>query len=75
MNGLEALLWLELLLQESNSELCGTENLSAPKSQRVLRFAIAMPIADPRNLSAAPQQSEICVKFSVFHTVFDVKFW
>ena len=25
--------------------------------------------------SAAPQQSEICVKFSVFHTVFDVKFW
>ena len=25
-------------------------------------------------LSAAPQQSEICVKFSVFHTVFDVKF-
>ena len=26
-------------------------------------------------VSAAPQQSEICVKFSVFHTVFDVKFW
>ena len=26
-------------------------------------------------LRAAPQQSEICVKFSVFHTVFDVKFW
>ena len=25
--------------------------------------------------SAAPQQSEICVKFSVSHTVFDVKFW
>ena len=25
--------------------------------------------------SAAPPQSEICVKFSVFHTVFDVKFW
>ena len=24
-------------------------NLSAPKSQRFLRFAIAMPIADPRN--------------------------
>ena len=23
--------------------------LSAPKSQRLLRFAIAMPIADPRN--------------------------
>ena len=23
--------------------------LSAPKSQRFLRFAIAMPIADPRN--------------------------
>ena len=28
-----------------------------------------------QTLSAAPQQSEICVKFSVFHTVFDVKFW
>ena len=27
------------------------------------------------SFSAAPQQSEICVKFSVFHTVFDVKFW
>ena len=27
------------------------------------------------NFSAAPQQSEICVKFSVFHTVFAVKFW
>ena len=24
-------------------------HLSAPKSQRFLRFAIAMPIADPRN--------------------------
>ena len=24
-------------------------SLSAPKSQRFLRFAIAMPIADPRN--------------------------
>ena len=22
-----------------------------------------------------PRQSEICVKFSVFHTVFDVTFW
>ena len=28
-----------------------TEVLSAPKSQRFLRFAIAMPIADPRNRS------------------------
>ena len=26
-------------------------------------------------LNAVPQQSEICVKFSVFHTVFDVNFW
>ena len=26
-------------------------------------------------VSAAPQQSELCVKSSVFHTVFDVKFW
>ena len=28
----------------------------------------------PERVSAAPQQSEICVKFSVFHTVFDVNF-
>ena len=26
-----------------------TQMLGAPKSQRFLRFAIAMPIADPRN--------------------------
>ena len=26
-------------------------------------------------ISTAPRQSEICVKFSVFHTVFDVKLW
>ena len=26
-------------------------------------------------VSAAPHQSAICVKFSVFQTVFDVKFW
>ena len=26
-------------------------------------------------VSAAPQQSEICMKYSVFHAVFDVKFW
>ena len=34
----------------------------------------AVPTTHPI-LSAAPQQSEICVKFSVFHAVFDVKFW
>ena len=28
-----------------------------------------------RSFSAAPQQSEICVKFSVSRTVFDVNFW
>ena len=26
-------------------------------------------------ISAAARQSEICMKFSVFHTIFDVKFW
>ena len=30
--------------------------LSAPKSQRFLRFAIAMPIADPRNRARFPRQ-------------------
>ena len=36
--------------------------------------AIVSP-PNPEKLSAALQQSEICVKFSVFHTVFDMKFW
>ena len=29
----------------------------------------------PRNFSATPQQNEICVKISVFHTIYGVKFW
>ena len=33
-----------------------TKELSAPKSQRFLRFAIAMPIADPRNRERFPRQ-------------------
>ena len=34
-------------------------------------------ISCTQGVSAAPQQSEICVRFSVFfcHTVFDVNFW
>ena len=32
--------------------------LSAPKSQRFLRFAIAMPIADPRNVARFPKQEK-----------------
>ena len=35
---------------------------------------LAVVVLYPFFFSAAPQQSEICVKFSVFHTVFDVKF-
>ena len=34
------------------------EMLSAPKSQRFLRFAIAMPIADPRNRERFPRQEK-----------------
>ena len=33
--------------------------LSAPKSQRFLRFAIAMPIANPRNLWRFPRQDKV----------------
>ena len=32
------------------------KEISAPKSQRSLRFAIAMPIADPRNRERFPRQ-------------------
>ena len=35
-------------------------NLSAPKSQRFLRFAIAMPIADHRNRSDFPDKTKQC---------------
>ena len=35
-----------------------TEDLSAPKSQQFLRFAIAMPIADPRNSLAISETRE-----------------
>ena len=37
-------------------------------------FCRFLPFPRQQKLSAAPQQSEICVKFSIFHTVFDVKF-
>ena len=36
------------------------EHLSAPKSQRFLRFAIAMPIADPRNRSDFRDKRKQC---------------
>ena len=42
--------------------LSGTNGLVRPRQKRQI-------------VSAAHQQSEICAKFSVFHTVFDVKFW
>ena len=43
-------LWLQTQLQIPQMVLHGVgADLSAPKSQRFLRFAIAMPIADPRN--------------------------
>ena len=38
--------------------------LSAPKSQRSLRFAIAMPIADPRNrVISETRQSNVALRF------------
>ena len=38
--------------------------LSAPKSQRFLRFAIAMPIAEPRNRAISEtRQSNVALRF------------
>ena len=38
--------------------------LSAPKSQRFLRFAIAMPIADPRNRAISEtRESNVALRF------------
>ena len=38
--------------------------LSAPKSQRFLRFAIAMPIADPRNRAISEtRDSNVSLRF------------
>ena len=37
--------------------VCG--NLSAPKSQRLLQFVIAMPIADPRNRAISETRESI----------------
>ena len=38
--------------------------LSAPKSQRFLRFAIAMPIADPRNRAISETRlSNVALRF------------
>ena len=38
--------------------------LSAPKSQRFLRFAIAMPIADPRNRAISEsRESNAALRF------------
>ena len=41
-----------------------TFELSAPKSQRFLRLAIAMPIADPRNRAiSGTRQSDVALRF------------
>ena len=40
------------------------QELSAPKSQRFLRFAIAMPIADPRNRAISEtRDSNVALRF------------
>ena len=46
------------------SILSFSSSLSAPKSQRFLRFAIAMPIADPRNRAIAEtRESNAALRF------------
>ena len=67
---------LEAFLSEASSLLAGPvamlpypaspslENLSAPKSQRFLRFAIAMPTADPRNRAISEtRESNAALRF------------
>ena len=44
----------------SRSLFQASKQLSAPKSQRFLRFAIAMPIADPRNRSDFRDKRKQC---------------
>ena len=55
-----SLLWwpFSTVLLGQPSSLTLSELLSAPTSQRFLRFAIAMPIADPRNRERFPRQEK-----------------
>ena len=45
------------------------------RKSSVTIFAENATALKTKKVSAAPLQSEICMQFSVFHTVFDVKFW
>ena len=48
----------------TSNECLNRKHLSAPKSQRFLRFAIAMPIADPRNRAISEtRQSKVALRF------------
>ena len=57
--------FVQLLLQLCDLEVQAVvKGLSPPKSQRFLRFAIAMPIADPRNRAISEtRQSNVALRF------------
>ena len=66
---LEVVMWMPMLntaipLTSYRAPARIHQNLSAPKSQRFLRFAIAMPIADPRNRAISEtRESSVALRF------------
>ena len=56
---------LNFATHETEDPFAAPQNLSAPKSQRFLRFAIAIPIADPRNRSDfGDKRKQCCIAIS-----------
>ena len=54
----------EVDMGKIGGESGGESGVSAPKSQRFLRFAIAMPIADPRNRAISEtRESDAALRF------------
>ena len=51
------------------------QTLSAPKSQRFLRFAVAMPIADPEIASDFQDKTKQCGTRSPFFSVGFLSIW
>ena len=55
---------IEAVLTSLPSLFKSSVSLSAPKSQRFLRFAIAMPITDPRNRAISERrESNAALRF------------
>ena len=61
--------------ERAHKSLQGQHLVRCCQSTDGLLFRGSAGVTAAQTLSTAPRQSEICVKVSVFHTVFDVKFW